>query len=470
MSISYTSCTVMTVSFTVEWPRLALRARLTRTRRLVGALLLSLLTLGAAGAVLPDSVNGTPLPSLAPMLESVTPAVVNISTVTRARDLNPFMNDPFFRRYFERERNGSSEQQSLGSGVIVDAEQGIVVTNDHVISDADTIMVTLADGREFNADLLGSDPDADIAVLKIQPVKLTALEWADSSALRVGDFCVAIGNPFGLGQTVTSGIVSALGRSGLGIQVFEDFIQTDASINPGNSGGALVSLDGRLIGINTAIVAPGGGNVGIGFAIPANLAQDLVQQIIENGRVKRGELGITAQTLTPQLAAALEADVDSGVVVASIREGSPAQIAGLQVGDVITEVGGRVIGSVQDVRNRIGLVRVGQRLQVRVVRAGELIELDAVIDEIQVASALLEGADFIDGQSRNGRRYVAIDAVDPGSPLGQAGVLRGDLVLSVNRTPVATVEQLEQVAEQSPDALLLLIQRGRSTRYVQLES
>lgn len=437
-------------------------------RSLLRTLILFLALFAPVGVVLPHSVNGGPVPSLAPMLESVTPAVVNISTVTRVRDNNPFMTDPFFRRFFEGERRGPRQPQSLGSGVIVDADRGIVVTNDHVISGADTILVTLADGREFDADLLGTDPDADIAVLQIESDNLTDLDWADSDALRVGDFCVAIGNPFGLGQTVTSGIVSALGRSGLGIEEFEDFIQTDASINPGNSGGALVSVDGRLIGINTAIVAPGGGNVGIGFAIPANLARDLVEQIIETGRVQRGALGITAQVLTPQLAEAFNADVDSGVVVGSVRKGSPAQEAGLEVGDVIVAIGGRPVSDVGDVRNRIGLVRVGQRLSVSILRNGEPMELNAIIKELQLAHRLLEGVELIDGQSRNGRRYVAIDSVSEDSALAQAGLVSGDLILSVNRTPIASVQQLELVAESSPETLLLLVQRGRTTRYIQI--
>ncbi len=420
------------------------------------------------GLSLWGAAHGQPLPSLAPMLESVTPAVVNISTVTRVRASNPLMNDPFFRRYFQSERGNSRDSQSLGSGVIVDAERGIVITNDHVINGADTIIVTLADGRESAAKLLGSDPDTDIAVLEIEANALSALDWADSDALRVGDYCVAIGNPFGLGQTVTSGIVSALGRSGLGIQEFEDFIQTDASINPGNSGGALVSIDGKLIGINTAIVAPGGGNVGIGFAIPANLARDLMQQIIETGRVQRGELGISAQALTPRLAEAFDLSVDTGVIIRRVVPDSPADKAGLQVGDVITAIDGRRVADVGDVRNRIGLVRIGQRLQLQLIRDGERRELDAIVEGVQSISVLFEGASFIDVRARDGRRYVGLEDVSANSALGQAGVRAGDVILSVNRTPVATVEQMEQVASRTPDELLLLVQRGRTTRYIQL--
>jgi len=238
---------------------------------------------------LPAAVDGQAVPSLAPMLERVTPAVVNISTLGRVRQSNGLMDDPFFRRFFDLPDTPSrSQPQSLGSGVIIDAGKGLIVTNDHVIANASEIMVALSDGREAVATVIGTDPRADVALIKIDLDNLVAVDWADSDRLRVGDFCVAIGNPFGLGQTVTSGIVSALDRSGLGIEDLEDFIQTDASINPGNSGGALVDLTGKLIGINTAIVGPSGGNIGIGFAIPANMAVDIIDQLLEYGEVKRG--------------------------------------------------------------------------------------------------------------------------------------------------------------------------------------
>jgi serine protease Do/serine protease DegQ len=275
---------------------------------LLGACLMSLV-LQTEGA-LPSSVDGQPLPTLAPMLERATPAVVNIATVGHVEvRQNPLLSDPFFRHFFDiPDRPRRRQTQSLGSGVIVDAEHGYVLTNHHVIARADKITVTLRDGRHLNATLIGADPESDVAVIQVPAERLTALPLADSDRLRVGDFVVAIGNPFGLGQTVTSGIVSALGRTGLGIKGYEDFIQTDASINPGNSGGALVNLHGELVGINTAIIAPGGGNVGIGFAIPTSMASQIMQQLIEHGEVSRGQLGITAQDLTPELAQAFGSD------------------------------------------------------------------------------------------------------------------------------------------------------------------
>lgn len=422
---------------------------------------------GSVIAAVPDTVDGQPLPSLAPMLERATPAVVNVSTMVPQRAPSALMRDPFFRRYFEQQRPADAAQ-SLGSGVIIDADRGLVITNHHVIDGAERILITLNDGRELDATLLGDDPDADIAVLQIEADDLVALEWADSDALRVGDFCVAIGNPFGLGQTVTSGIVSALGRSGLGIEAFEDFIQTDASINPGNSGGALLSLDGKLIGINTAIVGPAGGNVGIGFAIPSNLARDLLEQIVQSGRVQRGALGISAQAIDARLAEAFDLPVDSGVVIGSVRDGSPADKAGLRVGDVIVAVDGRRVRDVDQVRNRIGLVRLGQRLRLTIVRDGERQQIEATVAQLQSLNVLLDGAIFADRTSRNGRRYVELDTLEPDSALAEAGLQPGDLVLAVNGTPVASRDQLEAVAERSPDELLLLAQRGRQTRYVRV--
>lgn len=416
-----------------------------------------------------DDALGEPIPTLAPLLERVTPAVVNISTRGPAPARNPLMDDPFFRRYFGlQEPATDAPLQSLGSGVIVDAEQGLVVTNHHVIEGAEQIMVTLNDGREFEASIRGSDPEADIALIRIQAEGLQQLNWADSDAVRVGDYSVAIGNPFGLGQTVTSGIVSALGRSGLGIENFEDFIQTDASINPGNSGGALVNLRGELMGINTAIVGPSGGNVGIGFAIPSNMASDLVQQLLEFGEVKRGALGIAAQPLTAELAQAFNVPTRYGVIIGSVEASSPAEKAGLQAGDVITSIDGRKVRDVKAVRNRIGLVRLGQELTLEIIRNGAAQTVVAIVEQPPERNPLIRGADLVERTSQNGRRYVVIDKVVQGSQLAQAGIQAGDIVLSINRQGVGTRKDLEVIANSAGEELLVLIQRGRGSSYVTL--
>ncbi|MBM4200936.1 MAG: Do family serine endopeptidase [Gammaproteobacteria bacterium] len=312
------------------------------------------------------------LPSLAPMLERIVPGVVNISTTSRVRlEVNPLFNDPFFRRFFGAPQMPREQQrQSLGSGVVIDAAKGYILTNHHVVANADQVTVTLLDERQFAAKVVGSDADTDVAVIKITADRLVAVPLGDSEALRVGDFVVAIGNPFGLGQTVTSGIVSALGRSGLGIEGYENFIQTDASINPGNSGGALVDLDGRLIGINTAIVGPSGGNVGISFAIPSNMARDIMEQLVGSGKVRRGQLGVSVQDLNPELARSFGLKRSAGAVIAQIVPGSPAATAGLQVGDVVVAVNGKSVANASSLRSAIGLTPPGQEIELEIVRNG----------------------------------------------------------------------------------------------------
>jgi serine protease DegQ len=323
------------------------------------------------------------LPSLAPMLAKATPAVVNIAVLSRVSvQENPLLRDPFFRRFFNipDQLRELPPRISAGSGVIVDAERGYVLTNHHVIANASEIYVTLKDGHRLKARLVGSDPPTDIAVLKIEPGRLSALPFANSDALQVGDFVVAIGNPFGLGQTVTSGIVSALGRSGLNIEGYEDFIQTDASINPGNSGGALVNLRGELIGINTAILAPAGGNVGIGFAVPSNMARSIMEQIIAHGTVRRGRLGIAMQLVTPDLAESLRLTEVRGALVAGIESGSPAERAGLKPGDVIVAIDGHEVDTPADLRARVGLAPPGERVDLDVVRDGRPVSLRARVE------------------------------------------------------------------------------------------
>ncbi|MAT66011.1 MAG: serine endoprotease DegQ [Gammaproteobacteria bacterium] len=456
---------------------------LTRQVRYALCLLLFALNLVATQgyAALPASVDGEPLPTLAPMLERVTPAVVNIATVGHVRlQLNPLFNDPFFRRFFDLPDTPRQRRtQSLGSGVIVDAAQGYVLTNHHVIQNADEIRVQLHDGRTFTAELIGTDPETDVAVIRIPAENLTALRPADSDRLRVGDFVVAIGNPFGLGQTVTSGMVSALGRSGLGIEGYEDFIQTDASINPGNSGGALVNLRGELVGINTAIIGPSGGNVGIGFAIPANMARAVMQQLVEHGRVERGRLGVSVQDLTPELARAFDLSRRQGTVVADVSEGSPADRAGLEVGDIILMVNGRPVGDSADVRNHIGLLRVGDSVRLTVLRDGRKLELTARIEAAQSSRAdggrfhpRLEGARLreITGDiSRPGRRRgILVEEVTPGSPAARAGLQAGDVIVSVNRQPVNDLAGLREAAHSNGKGLLLNLQRGRGAMFLLL--
>jgi serine protease Do/serine protease DegQ len=451
-----------------------------RFTALAGLLVASLALSGPARGALPTAVDDRPLPTLAPMLERVTPAVVNVATRGRVQPReNPLLSDPFFRRFFDlppprRRRPG----QSLGSGVIVDAEQGYVVTNHHVIARAQEITVTLRDGRELAGTLIGSDPEADVAVLQVEADGLVAVELADSDTLRVGDFVVAIGNPFGLGQTVTSGIVSALGRSGLGIEGYEDFIQTDASINPGNSGGALVNLRGELVGINTAILAPSGGNVGIGFAIPTNMASELVEQLVQHGEVRRGQLGIALQDLTPQLAEAFGLDHRRGAVVSQVVPGSPAERAGLRPGDVVVGVNGKPLRGVAQLRNVVGLHRIGETIRLDVVRDGQPLTLRLEVAAVTMTEVRgkdvdrrLEGAvlgDLDPGHPLYGSQAgVLVSELERGSPAWGNGLRKGDLILSINRRPVASVADLGEL-ETGNGQLLLNLQRGRRALFILL--
>jgi Do/DeqQ family serine protease len=336
---------------------------------------------------LPGAEAAGGVPTLAPLLKRITPAVVNIAVRARIAIDNPLRDDPFFRRFFDiPDRPLQRETHAAGSDVIVDAANGYVLTNSHVVEHADVIDVTTKDKRRFRARLIGRDPDTDVAVLKIEPNGLTAIELGDSDRLQVGDYVVAIGNPFGLGQTVTSGIVSALGRTGLNIEGYEDFIQTDAPINPGNSGGALVDLTGRLVGINTAILAPGGGSVGIGFAVPVSMARGVMDQLIRYGEIKRGVIGVSIQDLTPDLAGALNVQNSGGALVAGVEPTSAAEKAGMRKGDVVIAMDGVPVTTATQLRNRIGLKRVGSQAELTVLRDGTERTLRVRIDPGQVRS------------------------------------------------------------------------------------
>jgi Do/DeqQ family serine protease len=432
-------------------------------------------------AAIPAYVDDGPLPSLAPMIEKTRPAVVNIATHGSVDIQNhPLLNDPIFRRYFKGFENlpQRKEVKSLGSGVIIDADAGYIVTNHHVVDGADEIAVTLHDGQQLEAKVVGSDPEADVAILKVEHdnIELTHIPFADSSKLRVGDFAVAIGNPFGLGQTVTSGIISALGRTGLGIEGYEDFIQTDASINPGNSGGALVNLRGELIGINTAILSSGGtGNVGIGFAIPINMVRELADQLIEYGEVRRGMLGVIMQNLTPELARAFGLDMYQGVVISQVVEDSAASKAGLQAGDVVSEINGINVKSASSMRNMVGLMRVGARMDITVIRDGEEQQLIAYIeDEIEQAlageklNAKLAGA-MIESHDEGNNKFLVISEVSRGSAAWNARLRKGDLILSVNRAPVKLLADIKKMVKPGDEQILFNVQRGQTALFILIQ-
>ncbi|MEQ9002104.1 MAG: Do family serine endopeptidase [Pseudomonadales bacterium] len=441
-------------------------------------LLMSLLLPLAATAALPSRLpGGGALPSLAPMLERTTPAVVNIATYTTVQVRNPLLEDPFFRRFFNvPDQRRYRRTQSAGSGVVVDAGRGYIVTNHHVVNRADEIAVTLSDGRTVAAELVGADPQVDLAVLKVTAEELTQIEFADSGSLRVGDFVVAIGNPFGLNQTVTSGIVSALGRSGLGIEGYEDFIQTDASINPGNSGGALVDLSGRLVGINTAIIAPSGGNVGIGFAIPGNMVQAIMAQLIEHGRVQRGYLGIEVQALNADLAEAFGLKQRDGVVVVEVEPESVAERAGIRTGDVIVRVGKRPIRRITDFYGQTAVTFIGDRVAVELLRDGRSRRVDLEITDDFMEKVAGERIDrrlsgtqlqnFRNAEDTGLGEGVLVTEVDASSAAWQFGLRPGDVIVAANRLAVRNLGDLREGAQRSAQQILLRVYRSGQFGYV----
>jgi serine protease Do/serine protease DegQ len=421
-------------------------------------------------ATTPPAVGDTPLPTLAPMIRRVSPAVVNIATRGTLRERgpqNPLLEDPFFRRFLDVPPEGTTRErpfQSAGSGVIVDARAGYIVTNAHVVENANEITVTLQDGRDLKAEVVGSDTQSDVAVLKVKPEGLSQVALGDSAKAEVGDFVVAIGNPFGLQHTVTSGIISGLSRSGINPDGYEDFIQTDASINPGNSGGALVNLRGELIGINAAILSRTGGNIGIGFAIPVNMVRSVMDQLIKFGSVKRGQLGVSMYTVTPDIAHSLGLSNSLGALVSQVVEGSAAEKAGIRTGDVITSVNGQTVKSNSELRNTIGLLRVGDKVDIGLVRDGKPLHVTAVIadtsSEIGTGVAGIhkgfEGAALADAPDAGG---ALVRRVEPGSAAAQAGLRADDLIVGANRGRVGSLRELRERA-QGATVLVLEVRRG----------
>ncbi|HIC8914274.1 TPA: serine endoprotease DegQ [Enterobacter roggenkampii] len=428
-------------------------------------------------AVLPSQVPGqAAIPSLAPMLEKVLPAVVSVQVEGTAVQSQRVPEE--LKKYFGDESPDQQAQpfEGLGSGVIIDAAKGYILTNNHVISQADKISVQLNDGREFDAKLIGGDDQSDIALLQVQnPSNLTQIAIADSDKLRVGDFAVAVGNPFGLGQTATSGIVSALGRSGLNLEGLENFIQTDASINRGNSGGALLNLNGELIGINTAILAPGGGSIGIGFAIPSNMAKTLAQQLIQFGEIKRGLLGIKGMEMSADIAKAFNINVQRGAFVSEVLPNSGSAKAGIKSGDVIVSLNDKPLSSFAELRSRIATTEPGAKVKLGLIRDGKPLDVEVTLDKSTSSSAsaeliapALQGATLSDGQLKDGTKGIRIDTVEKSSPAAQAGLHQEDVIIGVNRNRVQSIAELRKVMESKPAVIALQVMRGNESIYILL--
>ncbi|ANS41180.1 serine endoprotease DegP [Serratia inhibens] len=453
-----------------------------------------------AGAAETASSSTQQLPSLAPMLEKVMPSVVSIN-VEGSTTVNAQKMPPQFQQFFGEDspfcQDGSPFQaspmcqgggpgapgqgtqekfQALGAGVVIDAAKGYVVTNNHVVDNASKIQVQLSDGRKFDAKVIGKDPRSDIALIQLKDFKnLTAIKMADSEQLRVGDYTVAIGNPYGLGETATSGIVSALGRSGLNIENYENFIQTDAAINRGNSGGALVNLNGELIGINTAILAPDGGNIGIGFAIPSNMVKNLTAQMVEFGQVKRGELGIMGTELNSELAKAMKVDAQRGAFVSQVMPKSSAAKAGIKAGDVIVTMNGKAISSFASFRAEIGTLPVGSKMSLGIIRDGKPVTVDVTLEQsaqTQVESGNIytgiEGAELSNAQVGS-QKGVKVDNVKAGSAAARIGLKKGDIILGVNQQPIQNLGELRKILDSKPSVLALNIQRGDTQLYLLMQ-
>jgi Do/DeqQ family serine protease len=423
--------------------------------------------------------DAAPMPSLAPMVKRVSPAVVNIATRGTIKEKpgqrNPLLDDPFFRQFFNVPPDSKPHErpfQSAGSGVIVDAKNGYIITNFHVIENANEITVTLLDNRTFPAKVVGSDEGADIAVLQAKQPNLVSMALGDSSHLEVGDYVVAIGNPFGLQHTVTAGIVSALGRTGINPDGYEDFIQTDASINPGNSGGALVNLRGELVGINSAILSGSGGNIGIGFAIPVNMAKGVMDQLIKYGQVKRGVLGVQIYDVTPEIAKEFGLADASGALVGGVSQGSSAEHAGVKTGDIIVSVNGAAVKNAHELRNSIGMLQIGDQVEIGLLRDGKPRKVTALVaerGETESADATsihhgLEGADLADAPDGGG---VLVRGVTDGSPAAVAGLRSNDLIVGIGRTPIASIKTFREAAK-GVNLLMLNVRRGSSTLLIPL--
>ncbi|AXU96313.1 MAG TPA: serine endoprotease DegP [Erwinia persicina] len=464
---------------------------------------LALNPLAASAAETASSSSTQPLPSLAPMLETVMPSVVSInvegSTTVRTprmsqqfqqffggnspfcQEGSPFLGSPMCQGGGpEGNGNGGADQQqtfrALGSGVVIDAAKGYVVTNNHVVDNATKIQVQLSDGRHYDAKVIGKDPRSDIALIQLKDAKnLTAIKIADSDNLRVGDYTVAIGNPYGLGETVTSGIVSALGRSGLNVENYENFIQTDAAINRGNSGGALVNLKGELIGINTAILAPDGGNIGIGFAIPSNMVKNLTSQMVEYGQVKRGELGIMGTELNSELAKAMKVDAQRGAFVSQVLPKSSAAQAGIKAGDVIVSINNKPISSFAALRAEVGSLPVGTKMELGLIRDGKPMSVNVALqqssaDKVDSGTIYngIEGAD-LSNYDVKGNKGVKVDNVKPGSAAARIGLKKDDVILGVNQQPIANLGELRKILDTKPSVLALNIQRGDASIYLLMQ-